>query len=215
VTEAQQEEFDEKVGQGLVSALAFVGENLSRWPTLEDIRHLHRLVFLEAHPDIGGKFRPDSYWPQYCRFAVPRWQDVPICMLRLEDMLQAAKADCDSVSGFDQLEMVLEWSARIHHRFECIYPFQDGNGRVGRALVSWMLGHYGFPPFAPPPERKSEYIHALETADSALGTQDLFHADSWPHQTEALQLLIDFLGEDLEATVLDPAGTPGDLDEYE
>jgi Fic family protein len=91
----------------------------------------------------------------------------------------------------------LEWAARIHHRFECIHPFQDGNGRTGRALVSWMLGHYGYPGFDPSLERRAEYIACLEAADSALTTQDLLHADFWPHQTAALQALVDFIGDTL------------------
>ncbi|MGV3721295.1 MAG: Fic family protein [Actinomycetota bacterium] len=201
MTEAEQAEFDRKVGRGLVAALFFVGEQINRWPTLEDLRHIHRLIFLEAHPDIGGEYRPDSYWPQYCRFAVPRWQDVPICMLRLEDLLQRAQQECDALADFNQQEKVLEWAARIHHRFECIHPFQDGNGRTGRALVSWMLGHYGLPEFDPWPEIKSDYLSALEAADAELTAQDLLHADYWPHQTAALQSLIDLIGDVLGASV--------------
>lgn len=206
MTEAEQLEFDEKVGRGLVAALFFVGNHLQRWPTLTDVRHLHRLIFSDAHPAIGGEYRADSYWPQYTRFAVPRWQDVPICMLRLDDLLSRARTECDALTGFDQQELVLEWSARIHHRFECIHPFQDGNGRTGRALVSWMLGAYGLPPFDLPPERKAEYLAALENADTALTTQDLLHADFWPHQTTALEAMIDLLGDVMGEGLRDATG---------
>jgi len=206
VTAAEQEEFDEKVGRGLVAALFFIGEQLDRWPTLEDLRHIHRLIFAEAHPAIGGEYRADSYWPQYCRFTVPRWQDVPLCMLRLEDLLQAAHSECDALSDFEQQEKLLEWAARIHHRFECIHPFQDGNGRTGRALASWMLGHYGYPEFDLPQERKAEYVAALESADAALKTQDLLHSDYWPHQTVALQRLVDLVGEVIEESAKEVIG---------
>ena len=201
MTEAEQAEFDEKVGRGLVAALFFMAEQLHRWPTLDDILRIHYLIFAEAHSAIGGLYRSDSYWPLYCRFTVPSWQDVPGCMLRLEDLLRKAQAECDALTEFEQFEKLLEWAARIHHRFECIHPFQDGNGRTGRVLVSWMFGYYGLPGFDPSPEQKPEYISALENADAALTTQDLFYADCWPHQTTALQALIDFLGEVLEGTV--------------
>ena len=42
-----------------------------------------------------------------------------------------------------------EWSpvissAIVHHRFEDIHPFADGNGRTGRALATWELYRRGF-----------------------------------------------------------------------
>jgi len=35
-------------------------------------------------------------------------------------------------------------SAVLHHRFESIHPFADGNGRTGRALALWELYRRGF-----------------------------------------------------------------------
>jgi len=35
-------------------------------------------------------------------------------------------------------------SAILHHRFEEIHPFADGNGRTGRALALWELYRRGF-----------------------------------------------------------------------
>ena len=35
-------------------------------------------------------------------------------------------------------------SAILHHRFEAIHPFADGNGRTGRALALWELYRRGF-----------------------------------------------------------------------
>jgi Fic family protein len=198
VTESEQAEFDWKVGRGLLTALFFIGEKRDHWPGIEDVLELHRLIFAEAHPDIGGRYRADSCWPQYSHFSVPRWQDVPACMLRLDDLLGRAQIECDALIGFEQQEKLLEWTARIHHRFECIHPFQDGNGRTGRALASWMLQHYGFPEFHLPIHQKAGYLAALEVADGALTAQDLLHADFWPHQTEELQPLIELFGEILQ-----------------
>ena len=56
-------------------------------------------------------------------------------------------------------------SAWLHHRFTQIHPFQDGNGRVARALASLVfLKSELFPVVIRDADRK-EYIDALEHAD--------------------------------------------------
>jgi hypothetical protein len=56
-------------------------------------------------------------------------------------------------------------AAWLHHRFTQIHPFQDGNGRVARALASLVCirGH-GFPVVVMR-DQKADYIRALERAD--------------------------------------------------
>jgi len=56
-------------------------------------------------------------------------------------------------------------AAWLHHRFAQIHPFQDGNGRVARALASLVLIRGGLFPFIVSREDRSRYIDALETAD--------------------------------------------------
>ena len=56
-------------------------------------------------------------------------------------------------------------AAWLHHRFEQIHPFQDGNGRVGRAILTWHLVKNGFFPIVVSRDDRVKYIHALERAD--------------------------------------------------
>lgn len=58
-------------------------------------------------------------------------------------------------------------AAWLHHRFTQIHPFQDGNGRVARALATLVFLQRGFLPLViRDAEHKSLYIAALEAADA-------------------------------------------------
>lgn len=61
-------------------------------------------------------------------------------------------------------------SAWLHHRFTQIHPFQDGNGRVARALASLVFLKAGLFPLVVRDSERKDYIEALEAADqSQLG----------------------------------------------
>lgn len=56
-------------------------------------------------------------------------------------------------------------AAWLHHRFSQIHPFQDGNGRVARALASLVLVRAGLFPLVVTRDDKTKYLTALEAAD--------------------------------------------------
>jgi hypothetical protein len=56
-------------------------------------------------------------------------------------------------------------SAWLHHRFTQIHPFQDGNGRVVRALASLVLIKAGWFPLVVTRDEWAAYISTLERAD--------------------------------------------------
>jgi Fic family protein len=57
-------------------------------------------------------------------------------------------------------------AAWLHHRFTQIHPFQDGNGRVARALATLVFPRAGWlPPVIRDEEDRTEYIAALDEAD--------------------------------------------------
>jgi Fic family protein len=57
-------------------------------------------------------------------------------------------------------------SAWLHHRFTQIHPFQDGNGRVARALASLVFLREGLFPLVLRESDREQYISALEAADA-------------------------------------------------
>lgn len=56
-------------------------------------------------------------------------------------------------------------AAWLHHRFTQIHPFQDGNGRVARAIASHALIKDGLFPLVITRDDRVAYLDALETAD--------------------------------------------------
>ncbi len=78
----------------------------------------------------------------------------------------------------DEMEHLLAWqkdyeinvspevlAAWLHHRFTQIHPFQDGNGRVARALGTLIFLKAGLFPLVIRDADRTEYINALECAD--------------------------------------------------
>ena len=63
-------------------------------------------------------------------------------------------------------------AAWLHHRFSQIHPFQDGNGRVARALLTWHLVREYYLSIVVSRDDRTAYIEALEAADN--GSLDTF-----------------------------------------
>jgi Fic family protein len=59
----------------------------------------------------------------------------------------------------------LELALKFHAKFEKIHPFSDGNGRVGRFLLNYILMRKGYFPIIIRKTTRNNYIKALEAAD--------------------------------------------------
>jgi hypothetical protein len=69
-------------------------------------------------------------------------------------------------------------SAWLHHRFTEIHPYQDGNGRVARALASLVFIKAGWFAVVVARDGRARYIDALESADEGdLGPLVSFFVD--------------------------------------
>ena len=79
----------------------------------------------------------------------PRWTGSSPCTVRTEQPRFSPEVE----------------AACLHHRFTEIHPFQDGNGRIARALASLVFMRAGWFPLVIDRDSRGEYIRSLERAD--------------------------------------------------
>ena len=124
------------------------------------IKRLHKLIMANILEE-PGKFRvSDGFVISGCDF-----QLTPA--LLIEDELNALIEQY-----YEQIESgahPFECAVLFHYYFESIHPFTDGNGRVGREILNYLLMKSGYPRFLVLGEKRGEYLSALR-----MGNRDDF-----------------------------------------
>lgn len=109
--------------------------------SIRTLRDAHRTLLSGVRADRGGRVRPGelkqhqnfigAYEIEKARFIPPPPLEATECLHALEAYFHS------EIEGLP----VLVDSALIHYQFETIHPFADGNGRVGRMLITLHLFH--------------------------------------------------------------------------
>jgi hypothetical protein len=137
------------------------------------IRELHALIC--AHQPTTRAMTPDGTWVEL-PLRKGDWKTRPNSPHRQDGSIHEYCPPEQVASEMDQLvahyhEIPPEFpevrAAWLHHAFTCIHPFEDGNGRVARALASVDFLRAGlFPVLVLRGDKHTEYLPALEKADS-------------------------------------------------
>ena len=88
----------------------------------------------------------------------------------VEHDMQELLATLQELAGKDPLKT----ATYFHVRFEYIHPFADGNGRVGRTLLNYLLMTRDHPPLIVYDEDKRDYYAALEKYDRNEDYQPMY-----------------------------------------
>lgn len=108
------------------------------------------------------KTRPNSVITRYGdRFDYASPEETPGLMNDLVDWYNAA--ECEG-----KLSPV-EMAALFHYRYIRIHPFEDGNGRIARLMVNYILTRHGYPMVVIRSRNKNEYLEALHQTDIEVG----------------------------------------------
>lgn len=95
--------------------------------------------------------RPDGSFHEYCPPEQVSSQMDRLIELHLEHQAKGVRPEVEA--------------AWLHHRFTQIHPFQDGNGRVARALATLVFLRASWLPLVVTDEHRAVYISTLESAD--------------------------------------------------
>jgi len=117
--------------------------------TKELLLKWHKEIFGETKSDIAGKFR--NYLVRVGPHLAPDWQDVKNLMKYLIEFVRKNKKMNPA-----------ELSGRAHYQFEKIHPFGDGNGRIGRLLMNFILWHNKYPMLIIEYKKRKSYYRALQ-----------------------------------------------------
>ena len=138
--------------KNLASAMEYLMDNPEKEISVELILKLHKTLLTNIRDEIAGRFRSDKEW---VRVGTHIGANPEFVNGFMHDLVR----DYNSVSD----EYFLEKIAYFHAEFENIHPFGDGNGRIGRLLVSEQLDILGLPPIIIPNKSKfDEYYPALD-----------------------------------------------------
>ena len=95
------------------------------------------------------------------RFEYATPEETPALMSDLVDWYD----DAERSGKFTPIEL----AAIFHYRYIRIHPFEDGNGRIARLMVNYILTRHDYPMIVVRSRKKKEYLEALHRTDLTVG----------------------------------------------
>jgi len=116
----------------------------------------HRQLLESTKPDLAGLIRQHQVAISGSRFLPPSPIEVPILVDEFFKWYLKSKDKTHPV----------ELAALVHLKWVTIHPFGDGNGRISRLLMNFVLNKHGCPMLNIPYQNRNSYYHALERSQT-------------------------------------------------
>lgn len=163
-----------------VKAMEYGLERISTLPlSLRFIRELHERLMEgvrggHANP---GEFRHSQNWIGQAGGTLNSATFVPPPVPEMHEALFSFEKYLHKQNRYPPLVRL----AFIHYQFEAIHPFLDGNGRIGRLLISLLLAHWNLLPYPMlylsaffEKHRKEYYEHLFSVSERSAWREFIF-----------------------------------------
>ncbi len=120
--------------------------------SLQIVLYWHKKLFGETKEDIAGKIREHGVQISLSKFVPPTPVELQLLLKEFFDWYNQNKNKISPI----------ELAALVHLKFVTIHPFSDGNGRISRLMMNFVLNKFGFPMLDIPYTKRSGYYTALE-----------------------------------------------------
>ena len=120
--------------------------------SLDLILHWHRMLFLETKKDMAGILRKHQVAISGSKFIPSSPVEVYLLLREFFKWYEKNKSKINPV----------ELAACVHLKFVTIHPFGDGNGRISRLMMNFVLKKNKYPMLNIKYEGRNSYYNALE-----------------------------------------------------
>ena len=120
--------------------------------TLPTVLSWHKHLFQNTKPDTAGKIRDYNVGISGSKFVPPYPVELDFLLREFFDWYKKNKNSLHSVY----------LAGLVHLKFVTIHPFGDGNGRISRLLMNYVLNKNGYPMLIIPYSQRKSYYTALE-----------------------------------------------------
>lgn len=120
------------------------------------IMELHKILMENIQP--GGCYRSCPVYISDSSHDFPLPEELPFKLQTFYKNLSEKNWACGMPEGIHPIQL----AAWTHLEFVNIHPYQDGNGRISRLMMNYVLMSNGWPPVSIPLNLKNQYYGILD-----------------------------------------------------
>ena len=126
------------------------------------IKDLNKLLYkYSPYPEYSGLIRTSDNMIYGGKIQPVSTSEIFDKMDEINTLVTNLKNSINEYNISDYIKIVSD----IHYRLTVLHPFNDGNGRIARAFMNWLLRIKGLPPVYFDSSNKKEYLEALNEID--------------------------------------------------